>query len=43
MGEEELLRSRGVEVNVVDNPECKDLMNAFIEAHPELWDEDIGV
>lgn len=43
MGEEELLRSRGVEVIVVDNQQCKDLMNRFIAESPELWNEDIGV
>lgn len=35
-GEEDLLRSRGVEVVVLDNEECKDLMNKFIEAKPEV-------
>jgi len=43
MGEEELLKSRGVEVVVVDNNECKDLMNRFISENPTLWNEDIGV
>ena len=43
MGEEELLRSRGVEVTVLENQECIDLMNDFIAAHPGLWNEDIGV
>ena len=42
MGEEELLRSRGVEVIVVDNQQCKDLMNRFIAESSELWNEDIG-
>ena len=42
MGEEELLRSRGVEVVVVDDTECKRLMREFIEAQPTLWNEDIG-
>ncbi|MHC2993837.1 cytidine deaminase [Pontibacter sp. HJ8] len=42
MGEEELLRSRGVEVTVVDSPECYALMQAFIEQKPALWNEDIG-
>jgi creatinine deaminase len=42
MGEEELLRSRGVDVTVVDNAECKRLMDEFIREHPELWNEDIG-
>jgi len=42
MGAEDLLRSRGVEVVVVDDQRCVDLMTGFIEARPELWNEDIG-
>lgn len=42
-GEEDLLRSRGVEVRVIDDPQCKELMRRFIEENPELWNEDIGV
>jgi creatinine deaminase len=42
MGEEELLRSRGVLVEVVDDPGCAELMAAFIRARPELWSEDVG-
>lgn len=42
MGEEELLRSRGVSVEVLDDQECVRLMTEFIEQHPELWNEDIG-
>ena len=41
-GEEELLRSRGVLVEVVDDPSCVSLLAAFVRAHPELWNEDIG-
>ena len=41
-GGEDLLRSRGVEVSVIDDPECIDLMREFIAAEPELWNEDIG-
>ena len=41
-GPEDYLRSRGVEVNVVDNEECKHLMETFIKKSPELWNEDIG-
>lgn len=41
-GPEEYVRSRGVEVEVVDNPECVAMMSAFISARPELWNEDIG-
>ena len=43
MGEEELLRSRGVAVSVADNEECYQLMQRFIKEKPELWNEDIGV
>lgn len=43
MGEEDLLRSRGVTVEVVQDPACIALMRAFIAAKPELWNEDIGV
>lgn len=42
MGEEELLRSRGVEVKVVNSAECAAMMREFIAAEPELWNEDIG-
>lgn len=42
MGEEELLRSRGVEVQVVQDPACIALMERFIAEHPALWNEDIG-
>jgi cytosine deaminase len=42
LGNEELLRARGVEVVVLDDPECKRLMDAFIERYPEIWNEDIG-
>ena len=42
LGEEELLRSRGVVVEVVDDPECVAMMTKFIEENPRLWNEDIG-
>lgn len=42
MGNEELLRARGVEVVVLDDPDCKRLMDDFIERHPDIWNEDIG-
>lgn len=42
MGEEDWLRSRGVAIDVVQDPECIALMEEFIAAHPELWNEDIG-
>lgn len=43
MGEEELLRSRGVNVEVLQLAECIQMMQEFIAARPELWNEDIGV
>jgi cytosine deaminase len=43
MGEEELLRSRGVAMEVLQEQECIRLMEDFIRARPELWNEDIGV
>jgi cytosine deaminase len=43
LGEEELLRSRGVVVEVLQNDRCIALMQQFIRDHPELWNEDIGV
>jgi len=42
MGEEDLLRERGVRVDVVQDERCTAMMNRFIAAHPELWNEDIG-
>lgn len=41
-GPQEYLRQRGVEVTVVDDPECIALMEQFQRDHPELWNEDIG-
>jgi creatinine deaminase len=41
-GPEDYLRSRGVEIDVVDNDECKQLMLDFITLNPSLWNEDIG-
>ena len=41
-GEEELLRSRGVAVEVVQDEQCIRLMRDFIARHPTLWNEDIG-
>ena len=41
-GGEDLLRSRGVEVVVLDNAECIDMMETFIAEQPSLWNEDIG-
>jgi len=42
MGEEDLLRARGVVVEVVQDERCTAMMKAFIAAHPRLWNEDIG-
>jgi cytosine deaminase len=42
MGEEALLRSRGVEVVVLQDATCRELMRQFIAAKPALWHEDIG-
>lgn len=41
-GEEELLQSRGVEIEVWKNEECINLMKEFIRTKPNLWNEDIG-
>ena len=41
-GPEDYLRSRGVDLDVIDSVECRELMQAFIAANPSLWDEDIG-
>jgi cytosine/creatinine deaminase len=41
-GPEDYVRSRGVSLDIVDSPECYQLMQEFIAAHPELWNEDIG-
>jgi cytosine deaminase len=43
LGEEELLARRGVTLEVRQDPVCIRLMTDFIAAHPELWNEDIGV
>jgi cytosine deaminase len=43
LGEEEWLRSRGVSLTVLQDPTCIRLMTDFIQARPELWNEDIGV
>jgi len=41
-GPEDYVRSRGVELEILDDPECVALMERFIAEHPELWNEDIG-
>jgi cytosine deaminase len=42
LGAEDLLRANGVEVEVVDDQRCIDMMTAFVQARPDLWNEDIG-
>jgi cytosine deaminase len=42
-GDEDLLRSRGVALQLADDPRCVAMMERFIREHPELWNEDIGV
>lgn len=42
MGEEELLRSRGVTIDVLNDHNCIEMMKNFIHENPILWDEDIG-
>jgi cytosine/creatinine deaminase len=42
-GNEEFLRSRGIEVVIADDPDCIALMTRFIEEKPQLWNEDIAV
>jgi cytosine deaminase len=41
-GPESYVRSRGVTIEVMNDPECIELMSAFIRSHPDLWNEDIG-
>lgn len=41
-GPEDYMKSRGVDLVIVDSPECKALMKQFIKEKPELWNEDIG-
>lgn len=42
-GPEDLFAADGVECIVLNDPECIELMRAFIQAHPDLWNEDIGI
>jgi creatinine deaminase len=41
-GDEDLLRDRGVTVDVLQDPRCIEMMRGFIQLHPTLWNEDIG-
>ena len=43
VGEEELLRDRGVAVDVLQDARCIEMMRQFILEHPAIWNEDIGV
>jgi cytosine deaminase len=43
LGAEDLFRNRGVELVVVDAPECIQMMAEFVRLHPDLWNEDIGL
>jgi cytosine deaminase len=43
MGEEDLLRGRGVQVDVLQDRSCVQMMASFISQKPGLWNEDIGV
>jgi len=43
LGREDWLKQEGVEVLLAEDTRCVELMRQFIEAHPELWNEDIGV
>lgn len=42
-GPEDYLRSRGVDLDIVDDPECVQMLQQFIATNPALWNEDIGV
>ena len=42
VGAEELLRAAGVDLDVLEDPRCIQLMTEFIARNPELWNEDIG-
>lgn len=43
MGEEALLRARGVEITLLQDPTCMALMDEFMTRHSDIWNEDIGV
>src|SRR5689334_24794646 len=43
VGAERLFREAGVSLARMDDPECIELMRSFIAAHPDLWNEDIGM
>ena len=41
-GREDWLRAEGIEVTPMNDPRCRELMQRFVQAHPDLWNEDIG-
>ena len=41
-GPETYLRNRGVDLEIIDSEECREMMQAFIAQYPDLWNEDIG-
>ena len=43
LGAEDYLRANGVDVTILEDAECIQLMRGFIQANPQLWNEDIGV
>ena len=43
LGAEDYLRANGVDVTILEDAECIQLMRGFVEANPQLWNEDIGV
>ncbi|HEX6822905.1 MAG TPA: nucleoside deaminase [Candidatus Sulfotelmatobacter sp.] len=43
LGAEDLFRNRAVELVVLDDPECIQMMGEFVRQHPDLWNEDIGL
>ncbi len=43
MGDEEVLKRSGIQLTLLNNERCKELMRQFIKAHPDEWNEDIGV
>ena len=43
LGAEDLCRAKGVELHVLNDPNCISMMADFIREHPDLWNEDIGL
>ena len=43
LGDEELLKSRGVKIELLNDDECIEMMQSYIKEKPQLWNEDIGV